>query len=201
MSTPSPNTQNPYAPPTARVADVTDTSANVELATPAQRLGAAVVDTLTGVVAYLPVLIVAAIHWNANGPFIANFINGGLAISGVVVVILLIITIVLVARYGQTIGKRVLGIRVARPDGSKASLGRIFWLRNVVNTFLGGVVGGVLGGVAGLILGLMHAGSISVLVAGYLFGYLYPLVDALMIFGKSRQCLHDRIANTIVVRA
>jgi uncharacterized RDD family membrane protein YckC len=41
-----------------------------------------------------------------------------------------------VVRNGQTIGKRLLEIKVVRSDGSRASLGRIFWLRNVVNGLL-----------------------------------------------------------------
>jgi len=46
------------------------------------------------------------------------------------------ITLLLVARYGQTMAKRVLEIRVVRSDGSQASLGRLFWLLNVVNGLL-----------------------------------------------------------------
>lgn len=79
------------------------------------------------------------------------------------------ITILLVARYGQTIAKRVLEIRVVRSDGSQASLGRIFWLRNVVN------------------------GLLSVLP-------FYEVIDSLFIFGERRQCIHDLIADTIVVK-
>jgi uncharacterized RDD family membrane protein YckC len=84
------------------------------------------------------------------------------------------ITVVLVQRNGQTIGKKLLGIKVVRSDGSKASLGRIFWLRNVIF----------------LIVGLVP-----------LVGVVLVLLDLLMIFGEARQCLHDRIADTIVVRA
>jgi uncharacterized RDD family membrane protein YckC len=80
------------------------------------------------------------------------------------------ITILLVARYGQTMGKRLLEIRVVRSDGSQASLGRVFWLRNVVNWLL------------------------SVIP-------LYGIVDLLFIFGQRRQCIHDLIADTIVVKA
>jgi uncharacterized RDD family membrane protein YckC len=80
------------------------------------------------------------------------------------------LTILFVARNGQTIGKKLLGIKVVRSDGSKASLGRIFWLRNVVNTVLG-------------------------------FIPLYGIVDLLLIFGEARQCVHDKIADTIVIKA
>jgi uncharacterized RDD family membrane protein YckC len=80
------------------------------------------------------------------------------------------ITLLLVSRYGQTMAKRLLEIKVVRSDGSQASLGRIFWLRNVVNRLLGVIP-------------------------------LYSLVDVLWIFGEKRQCLHDLIADTIVVKA
>ena len=79
------------------------------------------------------------------------------------------ITTLLVARNGQTLGKRILEIKVVRSDGSPASLGRIFWLRNVVNSVLGVIP-------------------------------LYVLVDHLFIFGERRQCIHDLIADTIVIR-
>lgn len=191
MSTPSPG--NPYAPPVARVADVADPGITVEVASRGQRLAAFLVDLATGIVLYLPPLLVAVLHWNSGEAWYLNFINAGLAVTGLLAVVVLVITIVFVARYGQTIGKRVVGIRVARPDGSKASLGRIFWLRNVVNSVLQTVVAAILGG----ILGVMHMVGGLALVAGY----IYPVVDCLMIFGDSHQCLHDRIANTIVVKA
>jgi uncharacterized RDD family membrane protein YckC len=86
-----------------------------------------------------------------------------------------IITAWLVAANGQSIGKRLVGIKVVRTDGSRASFARIFLLRNVVN---------------GLPTLLPYV------------GWLYQLIiDPLMIYQDSRQCLHDKIADTIVVRA
>ena len=75
-----------------------------------------------------------------------------------------------VMRNGQSIAKKILGIKVVRSDGSPASLARIFWLRNVVNWF------------------------VSIIP-------LYFVIDGLFIFGESRQCVHDKIADTIVIRA
>src|SRR5690606_1805767 len=95
-------------------------------------------------------------------------------ISMLLLAVLLFMTLVLVHRYGQTIGKRMLGIRVVRSDGSRATLGRIFWLRNFVN---------------GLPSAIPFVGN------------FYFFVDSLFIFGPRRQCLHDLIADTIVVRA
>jgi uncharacterized RDD family membrane protein YckC len=85
-----------------------------------------------------------------------------------------IITVWLVATNGQSIGKRLVGIKVVRTDGSPASFARIFLLRNVVN-------------------GLPN-------LLPYV-GWLYQLIDPLLIYQESRQCLHDKIADTIVVRA
>jgi uncharacterized RDD family membrane protein YckC len=79
-----------------------------------------------------------------------------------------------VHKNGQTIGKRIVGIKVVRTDFSRATLGRIFWLRNVVNAIPGAIP---------------------------YVGNVYGLVDHLFIFGESRQCVHDKIADTVVVKA
>lgn len=76
------------------------------------------------------------------------------------------------AQTGQTVGKLWLGIRIVRSDGSAADLGRVFALR----MFLPG------------------------LIAAFA-GPLFSLPDALCIFGNERRCLHDLMADTIVVMA
>jgi len=86
-----------------------------------------------------------------------------------------IITAWLVAANGQSIGKRLVGIKIVRTDGSRASFARIFLLRNVVN-------------------------SLPMLLP--YVGLLYQLIiDPILIYQESRQCVHDKIADTIVVRA
>jgi uncharacterized RDD family membrane protein YckC len=95
---------------------------------------------------------------------------GGLLLMLVGLIVWASFTILYVRRNGQTIAKKFLGIKVVRSDGSPASLGRIFWLRNVVNALIGIVP-------------------------------LYGLIDHLFIFGESRQCLHDKIADTMVIKA
>jgi uncharacterized RDD family membrane protein YckC len=98
----------------------------------------------------------------------------GTIISVLALIAWCIITAWFVAANGQSIGKRLVGIKVVRTDGSRASFARIFLLRNVIN-------------------GLPN-------LLPYV-GWLYQLVDPLLIYQESRQCLHDKIADTIVVRA
>jgi uncharacterized RDD family membrane protein YckC len=144
---------------------------------PADRLTRLIAAFLDGIVfgamVYLPALIVllatGAISATADTqPSVAVLgLSGLLCLAGLVAWIW--ITIKNVAATGQTIAKRMLDIRVVRRDGSQASLGRIFWLRNVVNGLLGIIP-------------------------------LYGIIDLLFIFGEERLCLHDKVADTMVVK-
>jgi uncharacterized RDD family membrane protein YckC len=89
-------------------------------------------------------------------------------------ILLLVLHGYLLARYGQTVGKWLCGIRVVRTNRSKVGLWRILALREL---------------------------PFVVLAATPVF-YILPvltIVDALLIFRASRQCLHDQIADTIVI--
>ena len=170
------STSNPYAPPRGAVRDMP--SEGQELAGRGVRLLAYFLDgIIAGLMVYVPGLIVAAATGRlaqlgqldqANPDFSGFGLPLFVCFMGFVAWAW--ITLLLVARYGQTIAKRMLEIRVVRSDGSQASLGRIFWLRNVVN------------------------GLLSVIP-------LYGFIDILLIFGERRQCIHDLIADTIVVKA
>jgi uncharacterized RDD family membrane protein YckC len=114
-----------------------------------------------------------------TGDVVRAMLRGpGTIVTVVALIAWCVITAWLVAANGQSIGKRLVGIKVVRTDGSRASFARIFLLRNVVN-------------------GL--PASLSFIGLPYV-GWLYQLVDPLLIYQQSRQCLHDRIADTVVVR-
>jgi len=163
---------NPYAPPRGAVEDIS-AGEDLELAGRAVRLAAAIADGLiVCFMVYAPAVIVLAAMGGFSEPEVQDdavwIATGTVFFAGAVAWAW--ITVLLVARHGQTMGKRLLEIRVVRSDGSKASLGRIFWLRNFVNGLLGIIP-------------------------------LYSIVDPLLIFGARRQCIHDLIADTIVVQA
>jgi uncharacterized RDD family membrane protein YckC len=162
---------NPYAPPSATVLDVVDPDAQIVLADPGTRFGAALLDGLVMLPVALPVIVSMALDASdKRGADHSAAIIGGLVVAFLALIAWTWFTILYVSRNGQTIAKKALGIKVVRSDGTQASLGRIFLLRNVVNA---------------------------------LFGIIpfYGVLDHVFIFGESRQCLHDKLADTIVVKA
>ena len=168
---------NPYAPPRAAVRDVVDPLVDAELADLSTRLGAAILEGIIfmGMV-YAPMIVLgvvlpsirAASGARVDGPDAMTMIGLLGTLTGLVAWIWLNVKYIL--ENGQSIAKRICGIKVVRSNGAPASLGRIFWLRNVVNAMLGIVP-------------------------------LYGLIDILFIFGEKRQCLHDKLADTIVIKA
>jgi uncharacterized RDD family membrane protein YckC len=165
------STSNPYAPPRGHVRDVEPEA--LEPADRVQRLGAFLVDGVAGfLMIYFPALtlLLATGALDDTAEIDGTTIATALFLCLIGLIAWALITALLVARNGQTIGKRLLEIKVVRSDGSVASLGRIFWLRNFVNWLLGVIP-------------------------------LYVLVDLLFIFSERRQCIHDLLADTIVVRA
>jgi len=173
--------ENSFAPPKSAVADVTPSDGVAEKATRLSRLGATIIDALIFGLPFVPSYIVAmpsAMHQGRPGVvsmWAAVAATGGRFYFAMLVLLCtLTITAILVHKNAQTIGKKCLGIKVARKDGSRATLGRIFWLRYLLNS----------------VIGLIP-----------LIGGLYSLIDVLFIFGEPKRCLHDFIADTIVIRA
>jgi uncharacterized RDD family membrane protein YckC len=164
---------NPYAPPQAEVRDSV-AQGEAELAGRGTRLGAAMLDVLIGGLFLAPALIGIDMTAVAAGSYAGAISPMRGALLGIGGLAWLAITAYLVHKNGQTIAKKIVGIKVVRSDFSQASLGRIFWLRNVVN----GVIGAI-----------------------PFVGNIYGLVDSLLIFGERRQCAHDKIADTVVINA
>ena len=155
------------------VLDVAETSGELVRAERITRLGASILDTLIiGTMIYGPFFVgifITATISPGQGAFSPMVLLGPVA-ALIGLVAWVVFTVRFLRENGQSIGKRMLSIKVVRSDGSPASLGRIFWLRIVLNT------------------------AIS-------FVPLYGLIDSLFIFSESQQCLHDKIADTIVVKA
>lgn len=166
---------NPYAPPRAAVQDFAAAPGQLMPADRGTRLGAQILDSLIfAAMVYLPFVVAMIASVGVASPALENDFPQVFGIAGLIALIgfavWLWLTITYMKRNGQSIAKKLVGIKVVRADGSPASVGRIIWLRNVLNGFISIVP-------------------------------LYGLLDSLFIFSESRQCLHDKIADTIVINA
>lgn len=94
----------------------------------------------------------------------------GIALMVLGVLSLAIVQCYLIATSGQSIAKRILRMRIVRQDGSPAKFVHGVLLRSWLMTFLTQIIPFI------------------------------GLVDALLIFGNERRCLHDRIASTDVIK-
>lgn len=84
---------------------------------------------------------------------------------------LLVVQVVMVTKRGQTLGKKLVGIRIVLKDTQENG-------GFVVNVLKRGFLNGLLS-----------------LIPGYF------LVDCLFVFRGDRRCLHDMIAGTVVIQA
>jgi uncharacterized RDD family membrane protein YckC len=168
---------NPYSPPSAPVRDIPSGSSTGELAGRGARLGASIIDGfLFSLLIFMPLVLSIGFTrlFGSDGQInYAALVTVGALAALPGLVLFGGFTAWLVAKNGQTVGKKLVGIKIVRTDGTKAGLGRIFWLRYVVIT----------------------AVSYIKIVGG-----LIALVDVLLIFRESRKCLHDQIADTIVIK-
>ncbi|GAB3252887.1 RDD family protein [Chitinimonas naiadis] len=162
--------QNPYAASKGIALDVSDNAG--ELAGRGARLGAAMIDGI----------ILLVLIW--------TFVFVVLGISptnteGITFGITLIITAVnfgafflvngyLLSQSGQTVGKKLVGLRIVRTDGSAPE-----FLHLVVRRYLPFYLVGLIPFV----------------------GSLAGLVNVLFVFRENRRCVHDLIADTKVVIA
>jgi uncharacterized RDD family membrane protein YckC len=172
------NEYQDFRPPAAILADAPP--AQLELASRWARLGATCLDGLT----VGAVVVVAGIGGALLMPMLAGRHRDERVATAIAVVAgcgvflallaLVVWNCVWLKRYGQTVGKRALRIRIVRTSGEPATLGRIFLLRFLPVTLLGAIP---------------------------FLGHLLTLADLLLIFRDSRKCLHDQFADTIVVKA
>lgn len=155
---------NPYAAPQAFVrASLVSSRAYAEKASAGSRLGAYILDLVSMFACFLPsVLMDGSVSKGNDLPLYAS-----LGFLG----ILWITNLILIATDGQTVGKRLMGIRIAQiEDSTKAGFIQIVFLRTLLGK-----------GALGLVP-------------------LYSLVDVLFVFSEDGRCLHDKIGGTHVVK-
>lgn len=148
---------------------------NLELATRGSRLFA----NLINVLCLIPIFLFAifgGLLADSRGPGGGNGALAGMALVMILYVVgIVILQIYYLTTRGQTIGKKVMGIRIVKQETNEN----------------GGFVTNV----------VVREGA-TMLIANIPFvGTVLGLIDVLFIFREDQRCLHDMIAGTIVVKA
>ena len=164
---------NPYAPPKAPVADPVDGKAGPNtLATRRQRAGAATLDSLIAALISVPLEIhfkfLEHLLQGEDIPFGATFGVAALSFA-----LFMLLNAYFLNRNGQTIGKLLVGIRIATLEGDVPDLWRI--------------------------IGLRYAPASLAALLPYV-GFILGTLDVLFIYRADRRCVHDLVAGTQVLR-
>ena len=168
---------NPYAPPVAPVHEPLPMDGEQELASRGQRVLAFLIDCAPAFVGGVVGAVIgfAAARRQSWSP---SDLSGGtiflIAVLGMAALAWTIVSFIFLYQFGQTIGKRAIGIRVVRMDGSRISFPRIFFMRGLLAALPGAIP---------------------------YIGWIYRIADYAFVLGEPRRCIHDYIADSKVVTA
>ncbi len=163
---------NPYATPKAEVAHNTGHSEDRTVASRGSRFLAALLDGIIPAIVLIPIVLITEVSSSTSE---TSNEEPSFLFLGVIVLALLVwlgLQLFFLYQSQQTIGKKIMKIQIVRKDYSPCGFGRILGLRMIVM--------GVLGVIP-------------------IAGPIISLLDPLLIFRSSNYCLHDDLADTIVV--
>jgi uncharacterized RDD family membrane protein YckC len=171
----APNTLDPFAPPAASLSPRLSTDHDLPLATRGSRFVAALLDGLVMVPLFMVGCVIAYL---VMGNSLADTSQAtGRAVGMMTIMYICVLPIALyqwylIAKTGQTLGKKWMRIKIVKLDNSPVN-------------FVSGVV------LRSWVLGLAN-------FTGGIGGFV-GLIDSLAIFAADRRTLHDRIAGTKVI--
>lgn len=162
---------NPYLPPEASLVIGHDASA-IELASRGQRLGATLLDAIISLIVTVPLMYTTGVFdYSKTGQRPPFTLTLSLALIGFI--FFLLVHGYFLRRDGQTVGKKLVGIRIAGLDNGIPQFSRIILFRY---------------------LPISCVGVIPIV------GQILAMIDPLFIFRSDRRCVHDLIAKTKVVK-
>jgi len=161
---------NPYTPPQVDPLQPFAGTSALPLASPWIRLAAAIIDAIIIMAITVPAMFLTGFFSRMGGGMFSHL--GERVIWAVMGIAIYVGVNWVFLQNGQTIGKKVTGIRIVRKDGSPIDAIRIITHR---------------------ILPVQLAGQVPCV------GSIAVLVDSLLIFRTDHNTLHDDIADTKVV--
>jgi len=162
-----------YSTPESELETEENSSEITNLATRWQRLWASLIDGLT-----IAVITIPTMYFTGGFDGIAQGIQPSLGytllIAALGIIVFLIINAKSLIHNGQTVGKRLLGIKIVDLNGSLPSIKQHLIKRYTV---------------------YFIPGQIPVV------GQVFSLINLLFIFAKQKRCVHDYAAGTKVVKS
>lgn len=167
--------ENPYTTPTSNPQDENsqlNQSIHTESASRGSRLGAAFIDGIIMTVITMPIMFLTGGFDGFSTGVVTNSHTYNLLIGLLGIAAFIAINFKFLINDGQTIGKRVLGIKIVDLEGNTPTL-KQHYLKRYGFYFL---------------IGQIPAA-----------GQWLSTINVLFIFGKEKRCLHDLIAKTRVI--
>ena len=181
-----------YPTPAVSVTDTIPTQVRAEQG---QRLLARIIDWIIEIICVIPgavilgtevIKLVMSMSQGKEPDFeqldIPKLILGG-SILAFASLGLLAVQVWMLSTRGQTIGKRIVGIKVVKADGSAAGFVNGWLMRELLITAIG------------------IATSLIPIIGPILLRPAFHIVDWCLIFRDDQRCLHDQMAGTKVVKA
>jgi len=164
--------ENVYASPKSNPENLQDSNDLRSLATRLSRFGASLIDSVILIALIIPIMYFTSyfddLDSNNEPDLITEFIYGLVSM-----VIYIAVNFKFLINNGQTIGKKMLGIKITKSNGTAIDLQTI--LKRFCFYFGIGLIPMV--------------------------GQILSLVNVLFIFGKGQRCIHDLVGDTIVVKS
>lgn len=170
---------------------VNNTETEVELASAGQRIAAYIINNAI----WFVLMFIMGFVWAAlvGKPTNADTVKLGMWVIAVSITYL-VIQVILMSRDGQSIGKKIMGIKVIDANGETAGFVRFFLLREIV-FFIVFVVNVIVFSIPlNIVLDLNgQYQTIPALIMTIICGMM-------LYFAKDRRTLQDRLANTYVIK-
>ncbi len=143
---------------------------NLDLASRWDRLGGAIIDAVIVIIVVLPISFFMGVFDDLTQP---QSLTTSLFLAVLGLAVYFAVNAKLLQNNAQTFGKKVMGTKIVRLDGSQPEFNELL-IKRYVPYF-----------------GFQYFPYI---------GGLLNLVNVCFIFGKEKRCLHDKIAGTMVIK-
>lgn len=193
--------QNPYQAPIIHNTNNSIDRMTAELASPWARIIAVLINGLLNIIAVLPMFYSFT---PSNKSYSQEIAKIGFILGLILVLGLTIWQITWVAQYGQTIGKKIMNIKVIKIRGEKAGFNHIIFMREIIFAFIATISINLIIIILTFAISYLMPEHLNALSDSLAWLHFLPYLICLpmLFFPKnSRRTLQDYLAKTLVIKA